>query len=63
MADGEPSDELKEIPVPFKQDSECYKELPTDWADKYLSYDKMCAGHYNKSMKIIFLIIQLNIPE
>ncbi|KAJ8920430.1 hypothetical protein NQ315_005298 [Exocentrus adspersus] len=52
IASGEPSDELKEIDVPFKQDSECWKELPSDWADKYYTQDKMCAGHYNKSIAV-----------
>ncbi|XP_018580229.1 modular serine protease [Anoplophora glabripennis] len=52
IASGEPSDELKEIDVPYKPDSECYKELPPDWSDKYFTDDKMCAGHYNKSIAV-----------
>ncbi|KAG5882429.1 hypothetical protein JTB14_025235 [Gonioctena quinquepunctata] len=47
-----PSEELKEISVPFKDDATCNTELPPDWIDKYYSYDKFCAGHYNKSIAV-----------
>ncbi|KAJ8959547.1 hypothetical protein NQ314_006284 [Rhamnusium bicolor] len=52
LAKDRPSEELREISVPFKPDSECQKELPSDWADKYYTPDKMCAGHYNKSIAV-----------
>ncbi|CAH1099889.1 unnamed protein product [Psylliodes chrysocephalus] len=43
-----PSNELKEIPILFKNDATCLAE----WTDLYSTYDKMCAVHYNKSIGI-----------
>ncbi|KAJ8952895.1 hypothetical protein NQ318_006512, partial [Aromia moschata] len=47
-----PSDELLEIDVPYKAEQECYAEFPQDWIDKYYTRDKMCAGHYNRSIAV-----------
>ncbi|XP_056630656.1 modular serine protease-like [Diorhabda sublineata] len=51
-AGGNPSDELKEILIPYKEDGTCEAELPSDWSARYFSPDKMCAGHYNKSIAV-----------
>lgn len=49
---GSPSNTLKEISIPFKDDATCLAELPKEWTDLYFTYDKMCAGHYNKSIAV-----------
>ncbi|KAJ8952893.1 hypothetical protein NQ318_006509 [Aromia moschata] len=47
-----PSEVLHEIDVPYKSEEECYREFPQDWFDKYYTRDKICAGHYNKSIAV-----------
>uniref|UniRef100_A0A6P7F7W1 Modular serine protease-like n=1 Tax=Diabrotica virgifera virgifera TaxID=50390 RepID=A0A6P7F7W1_DIAVI len=51
-AGGKPSDTLKEVKIPYKDDATCVAELPTEWSDQYFTNDKFCAGHYNKSIAV-----------
>ncbi|XP_049821429.1 modular serine protease-like isoform X2 [Aethina tumida] len=46
---GQPSDELREIDIPYVDSAKCRTRLPTDFARQYFLHDKFCAGHYNKS--------------
>ncbi|KAJ8964569.1 hypothetical protein NQ314_004873 [Rhamnusium bicolor] len=50
--DGSPSDELRTLKIPYKYETTCAQELPPDWANKYNSIDKICAGFFNKSISI-----------
>ncbi|KAG5892105.1 hypothetical protein JTB14_008074 [Gonioctena quinquepunctata] len=41
--DGKPSDTLKTIKIPYKEQTTCTQELPSEWSNKYNFEDKMCA--------------------
>lgn len=58
LANKSPSDELKELVVPYKDDATCRKELPPEFF-RFATIDKFCAGHYNKS-KSIFHTIEIS---
>lgn len=47
--DGNLSDVLKELRLPFINYHDCKENLPRDFL-KYLSNDKMCAGYLNKGL-------------
>ncbi|CAG9857725.1 unnamed protein product [Phyllotreta striolata] len=49
---GQPSDDLKELTVPYKDKATCFKELPPEWARRYYTYDKMCTGYMNQGMAV-----------
>ncbi|KAJ8964582.1 hypothetical protein NQ314_004886 [Rhamnusium bicolor] len=49
---GLPSDELRTLEIPYKYETTCAQELPRDWADKYNTIDKICAGFYNKNISV-----------
>ncbi|XP_018569615.1 limulus clotting factor C [Anoplophora glabripennis] len=47
-----PSEVLRTLVIPYKYETICANELPPDWADRYNSKDKICAGFVNKSMSV-----------
>ncbi|KAJ8955190.1 hypothetical protein NQ318_009086, partial [Aromia moschata] len=48
----QPSDELRQLEIPYKPRDVCSKELPFDWEDKYNLIDKICAGFYYKNKSV-----------
>ncbi|KAJ8955193.1 hypothetical protein NQ318_009089, partial [Aromia moschata] len=47
-----PSDELRQLEIPYKHRHVCAKELPAEWQDKYNLIDKLCAGLYNQNKSV-----------
>ncbi|RZC37543.1 Trypsin domain containing protein, partial [Asbolus verrucosus] len=47
----EPSEELKDLEVPYIERDECEENLPSDY-DIYLTSDKICSGFLNKSRAV-----------
>lgn len=43
---------LRTLKIPYKYETTCSQELPTDWADKYNMIDKICAGFFNQSTSV-----------
>lgn len=37
------------LTIPYKTDDVCSRELPEDFADRFLILDKICAGYQNRS--------------
>lgn len=50
--DGQLSEELRVLEIPYKYETICAQELPREWADKYNAIDKICAGFLNKNMSV-----------
>ncbi|CAH0559645.1 unnamed protein product [Brassicogethes aeneus] len=49
---GEASNELRELVVPFEEDSICRSKLPLEYVHRYYSNDKLCAGFHNNSKSV-----------
>ncbi|XP_018569606.1 uncharacterized protein LOC108909686 [Anoplophora glabripennis] len=53
LAEGEmPSEVLRSLVIPYKYETVCADELPSEWADRYNLKDKICAGFVNKSTSV-----------
>ncbi|CAG9834798.1 unnamed protein product [Diabrotica balteata] len=50
--DKKPSELLKSIKIPYKDTATCAKELPVRFEQQYHVFDKICAGHQNKSIAV-----------
>lgn len=50
--DGLPSDELRFLQIPYKNERVCASELPPEWEAKYNMEDKICAGFYQKNISV-----------
>ncbi|KAF7266436.1 hypothetical protein GWI33_020266 [Rhynchophorus ferrugineus] len=46
------ADSLKELEIPYKDYDTCEKEFSQEWALKYFTSDKMCAGYFNKNTSV-----------
>ncbi|XP_019881235.1 uncharacterized protein LOC109609057 [Aethina tumida] len=49
---GDPPNELRQIEMPFVEESLCRNRLPPDYSQRYFSYDKICAGYINSSKAV-----------
>lgn len=49
---GTASDVLRTLKIPYKYETTCAQELPPNWADKYNTIDKICAGFVNKNTSV-----------
>ncbi|XP_018569609.1 uncharacterized protein LOC108909690 [Anoplophora glabripennis] len=53
LAEGEmPSEVLRSLVIPYKYETVCADELPSEWADRYNLKDKICVGFVNKSTSV-----------
>ncbi|XP_018569610.1 uncharacterized protein LOC108909691 [Anoplophora glabripennis] len=49
---GEQPDELRTLEIPFKHQTTCAQELPSDWAHRFNTIDKICAGFFNQNKSV-----------